>query len=122
MVPAKRLEDDMTEDVMDVIEVARGAKEAATPDAKRVLIALATCRTKLDEYLGVQDGGEWESDATINAEMPGEYVLWVIAYAQLLSLVRRDTTLGVALEALLSANSPVGPLAADAAYVSDPTE
>ncbi len=112
----------MTEDVMDFIEMARGPAAAAMPDARRVVMALAACRAQLDELHGVPDGGDWEPDATIAAQVPGEYVLWVIAYAQLLSLVRRDTALGVTLETMLSANSPVGPAAADVAYVSDPTE
>lgn len=112
----------MSKDQADFIEEIRGIAAADVPDIKRVALALAACRDALDKFHGLgDDGGEWQPDSRVRSKAPGEYVLWVIAYGQLLSLVGGDTRIGIGLEAVLGAGSPLGPVVADVANVDDPT-
>ena len=111
----------MSKDQADFIEEIRGIAAADVPDIKRVAFALAVCRDALDKFHGLGGDDEWQPGSVVHSEAPGEYVLWVIAYGQLLSLVGGDTQIGVGLEAFLGAGSPLGPVVADVANVDDPT-
>lgn len=112
----------MSKDQTDLIEEIRGIVAADVPDIKRVALALAACRNALDKFHGLGGDDEWQPGSAVRSEAPGEYVLWVIAYGQLLSLVRGDTRFGIGLEAVLGAGSALGPVVADVADVDDPTE
>ena len=112
----------MSKDQADFIEELRGTVAAEVPDIKRVTLALAACRAELDKFHGLGGDDEWQPGSVVRSEAPGEYVLWVIAYGQLLSLVGGDTRIGIGLEAVLGAGSPLGPAAADVTNVDDPTE
>ena len=115
-------EGNMSKDQAGFIEELRGTVAAEVSDIKRVTLALAACRAALDKFHGLGGADEWQPGSTVRFEAPVEYVLWVIAYGQLLSLVGGDTRIGVGLEAVLGAGSPFGPVVADVANADDPTE
>lgn len=112
----------MPEDAMDSTEELRAAAAAVTPDVKRVVLALATCRAALDEFHSLEGDAEWHPGAEIHSTAPGEYVLWVIAYGQLLSLLGQDTLIGHGIAAVLGANQPTGAVVANVALASAPTD
>lgn len=112
----------MSEDQENPIKDARSMAATVVPDTKRVVLALSLCRAVLDEFHGLGGDDEWQPGSVVHSEAPGEYVLWLIAYGQLLSLVGQDTPLGVGLEEVLGANSPTGPARADVVRGDGPTE